>query len=357
MPAPTLTLPRALPAAGVIILLAALAVIGPATTATAVDDVTWGAMPADNDHGGGRANFAYDAAPGDVIDDGFVITNFGATARTFDVYAADAVTTATGALDLLPAQSPSTDVGAWVHLAQDHVEVAPGQSMLVPFRITIPTDASPGDHTGGVVSALVSQRDGDGIDVERRLGSRVQIRVNGSLKPRLSIQRATLTYSMTQDPFGTSEASVDYTVVNTGNARLRGTQRVTVTGPFGAFSASAAGADLPDLLPGSSYDVHVVVPGVRPSGHLTATISIDPLLVPEDSSKAVPPVTSHVAAWAVPWLPAAFLVLLVLVIGFAVQRAVSRRRTRPDAGDASGPAVGAEDQRGEAPVENGPARV
>jgi len=317
-------------------LLAALPV--PATAAGTGDDVTWGVMPADNDHGSGRTNFAYNGDPGDTIEDGFVITNFSDTSQTFDVYAADAVTTESGALDLLPAGTRSSDVGAWVRVAQAPVRVDPGKSMLVPFRIVIPADASPGDHTGGVVSALVSKRDGNGIEVERRLGSRVQIRVGGMLDPRVSIQDSSLSYSMTQDPFGTSEATVAYTVVNTGNARLRGTQRITVTGPFGSFPASVAAPDLPDLLPGSSYDVRVVVPGVRPSGRLTATISVTPVLVPEDPSRSVPAVSAEVTAWAVPWLPVAFLALLLIVAGLCARRLLSGRHRRDP--------VSARDRRG-----------
>lgn len=308
----------------------------PASPALAADDVTWGATPADNERGSGRPNFAYTAQAGETIDDGFVVTNFGTAARTFDVYAADALITDTGALDLLPASAPSKEVGAWVDITQHQVKVRPGQSMLIPFTISIPKGTPPGDYTGGVVSTLVSERNSAGIDVERRLGSRMQIRVTGALTPKLSVQHQTLSYAMTQDPFGTSQARVHYTVVNTGNARLSGAQHVTVTGPFGAFSRSVKGPDLPDLLPGSSYDVEVVVPGVRPSGFLTATIAITPELVPDDPAVSAPAASSSATTWAVPWLPVAFLVLLLAVVGFAVQRLLSRRRkprardTQPD---------------------------
>jgi hypothetical protein len=44
--------------------------------------------------------------------------------------------------------------------------------MEIPFTITVPRNATPGDRTGGIVNSLMGA-DPAAITVERRLGSRI----------------------------------------------------------------------------------------------------------------------------------------------------------------------------------------
>lgn len=300
-------------------IMLSIPVVAMATTADTA--VTWGVRPADNDLGDGRPNYVYSAEPGDVLSDGMVIENYGDQPLTFRVYAADGFVTPAGSLDLLAADEASVDVGTWVRLDDDEVTVAPGQRTEVPFTVSVPDDATPGDHTGGVVTSLLVNDAEEGITVERRLGSRMHVRVGGELAPSLAVEDLTVDYAG-HGPVSTGDATVSYTVVNTGNARMSGTHAVTVAGPFGLFDVSAPSAELPELLPGSTHDVEVVLPGVTPAVRLTATVALAPAVATGDEFVPGDAVEAAVSVWAVPWLVVGVPVVLVV---WAARRAMSRR--------------------------------
>ena len=226
--------------------------------------VTWGVRPADGEpHGPGRASFAYTAAPGGTLEDALVVSNHGAAETTLQVYAADAFTTTPGgAGPAAPGPGVHRRRGVGRRRAPE-VVVPPGQSVTVPFTLRVPDDAEPGDHAGGVVTSLVSER-ADGVSVDRRLGARLHLRVDGPRAPGAALERLRVVHHGTPDPTATGSADVDVEVVNTGNLRLQGPATVTVTGPFG-WGEQVARVDVPELLPGERTTVVVPVEGVRPA--------------------------------------------------------------------------------------------
>jgi len=311
-----------------------------AAPASAADDgqLTWGVAPADGKQGDDRPNFVYDAEPGDVIHDGIVVTNLGSDPLTLRVYAADALTTSSGQLDLLPSGQPSVDVGTWVALEDDTVEVPGGGSTTVPFTVSVPDDATPGDHSGGVVTSYVSDAGGAPVALDSRLGSRMHIRVAGELNPAVTVSAASVTYHGTANPFAAGSATVTYTVTNTGNTRVTGTDQVRVSGPSGMLRTAPAGGALPELLPGSALVRHVEVPGVWP----TVRVSADVQVLAEGvgiGGRPVPAVSAAATGWAVPWVLAA-LVVIVVIGAFALpawrDRRSSAAGTSPASSDPDG---------------------
>lgn len=99
------------------------------------------------------------------------------------IYAADAFTTQEGGLDLLTTDKDSVDVGSWVTLDRKRIVVPPRGTVSVPFTLVVPDNATPGDHTGGIVTSLVTKTD-TGVGVDRRMGTRIYIRVDGSWSRR-----------------------------------------------------------------------------------------------------------------------------------------------------------------------------
>ncbi len=302
----------------VVTLLAA--VLGFAVAAPAeAQETPWTVSTAANDFGTGRDNYSYTAAPGDHIDDGLVIANHGTAALDLAVYAADAFTTSSGQLDLLAKDKPSTGVGAWVHPAHDRITVQPGQSAQVPFTLTLPADATPGDHLGGILASLVQG------DVERRVGLRIRLRVGGDLRPSLAVENLDVRYAGTVNPLDTGDATLAYTIRNSGNAVVTARQSATVTGPFGSLPVTAGPIpDSPPLLPGETWQVTASVHGVTPALYLAGTVRLVPLLTDAAGSTApLSSVDTTAHSPAVPWTVVAVIVLCVLLIVF-----VSARRRR-----------------------------
>jgi hypothetical protein len=312
-------------------LVAALTLLGAAAggvlaagPAAAADDVTWGVATADGDYGSARTSYHYALDPGSSANDAMLVTNHGETALTLAVYAADGYTTDAGQLDVLAADATSTGVGAWVHTAVDEVTVEPGQTLEVPFTVTLPDDATPGDHRGGIVTSLRSDDAVQGVTVDRRIGIAIDLRIGGELSPTMAVTDVHVSYAGGLDPTG-GEATVTWTVSNTGNAVLVGRSSVQVTGPFGLLPRDAdAVPDTPALLPGESRTLSATVPGIPATGVLAATVTLTPVLTDASgSTSTLDPLTASGRTAAMPW---AVLALVVVLVGLAVWWPRRRRR-------------------------------
>ena len=286
--------------------------------------VTWGVRPADNEQGAGRPNFSYALEPGARVEDGFVVLNHGEKPLTLAVYVADAVISQGGPLNLANRDVPATDVGSWVDVGSDEVTIGPGEAVEIPFTITIPADATPGDHTGGIVSSLTGA-DAAAITVERRLGSRIHVRVEGDLDPALRVDGLVASHSGSTDLLPRGDVDVNFTVTNTGNTRMQGTAELRLSGPFGLATRVVPLDDLPELLPGSSRDVSVTVPDIPATVRMTATVAVTPLALGPDDATGTPiaSVEASSTVWAMPWIPVA---IVVLVLAWFAPRIVRRTR-------------------------------
>ncbi|MGA1838788.1 DUF916 domain-containing protein [Herbiconiux sp. 11R-BC] len=309
--------------------VAGLAAAGPAVAADG--DVTWGVRTSSNAEGADRQNYNYSVDPGGQVTDGLIISNHDQAPLELDVYAADGFTTTSGQLDVLTRDTPSVAVGSWVTLGSGHVTVPAGESLEVPFTLTVPADATPGDYAGGVLTSLSQAGSGQGITVDRRLGIRIHLRVGGTLAPALSIENLQVDYAGTLNPFGTGEAAVSYTIRNTGNVRLSAAQAVSLAGPFGLLPIDVTSVEpAPELLPGESWQVAVPVTGVFPAFVLSAKAVLTPQLAPElaDASGGTPQLTTVEGSASTVDIPWPLLVLLVLVAAIVVAAVLLVRRRR-----------------------------
>jgi len=314
----------------IVFLLIALgvAVAAPASAATIEEDVTWGVRTTANSDGSARDNFTYTLKPGETLTDAFVVTNHDSSPITLAVSAADGFTTSSGQLDLVTADSESVAIGAWSTFDDSELQLPPGAAVEVPFTVSIPAAATPGDYAGGILTALPQPGLEDGIAVDRRLGIRMHIRVEGELAPHVSVEDMRLTYAGTANPLGAGDATVSYIVRNTGNVRITAGQRISITGPWGMFAQEATEmAAIPELLPGESWEVTMPVGTVIPAFWLTATSTLTPeVAAVNDVTPEIKPVEAFTGTWAI---PVASLTLIVLLIGAAVASlGVSRRRRK-----------------------------
>lgn len=314
--------------AGLLALVVAggLATVSPALAAEG-GDVTWGVRTASNENGADRQNFNYTIDPGTQMSDALIISNHDTEPLDLDVYAADGFTTTSGQLDLVTSDTVSTAVGAWTAVSSEHLQIAAGESVEVPFTVTIPADATPGDYAGGILTSLPQPGQEQGISVDRRLGVRMHVRVLGDLAPSLSVEKMHVDYAGTFNPFGSGDATVSYTVRNTGNVRLAAAQTLKLAGPFGLLSRDVENVSaVPEILPGESWTVSVPVAGVFPAFWLSATTTLSPELpVVAGATPGSAPVVSSAGAWVIPW---ALLVLLVLIAAVALAAILLGKRRR-----------------------------
>lgn len=325
----------ALPAAAAGSALSALTATLPRTTDDAAGSTTWTVEPATADGPDGRVSHRIDAEPGQTVADHVAVTNFSAHPATFELYASDGLVTADGQFDLLPAGTTPTDSGAWVAIGEGgvpaaegstplRVEVGPEAMVTVPFALTVPADATPGDHPAGIVAALVPAAGEQQVSFDARVGVRLHLRVAGDVVPTLSVTDVQATYASSWNPFAAGAVEVDYTVTNEGNVRLGAGTAVEASGPFGWGEASAEGTPQRELLPGQSATSTVVLDGTWPLGRMSGDVTVIPVVVGDDVVEVeVQQVSAGWSTWAVPW---AQLALLALAITLVLLARRSRRR-------------------------------
>jgi hypothetical protein len=288
--------------------------------------ITWAVQPSTAKGPDGRSTFTWtNVKPRTVLHDYVGVSNFSSRPVTFQVYATDAFVTKSGGIDMLPAAERPTDVGSWVTLPHRTIRVPAHARVNEPYTLTVPSNATPGDHTGGMLASLLTTGQ---VKLDQRIAVPIYLRVSGKLNPTLSIESTGTSYHGTVNPFGGGGTNVSYTVHNTGNVRLTGTQTVSVTGPFGITLATAHPAPLLQLLPGNSIGVSTHLSGVFPAGPLTVHIRIKPVPINglrHTTGAPLATVSHNVGMWALPW-PQLVLLILLLGGGFGAWCWVRRRR-------------------------------
>jgi len=288
---------------------------------------SWALSPAGSDdpnEAGNRPNLTYNADPGAVLDDAVTLFNYGTAQLTFRVYGVDAYNTADGAIDVTPGTDDPTEAGSWVTMAQEFITVSPGQQVTIPFTLTVPENAAPGDYRGAILASNQSRSTGNEEQVvilDRRTGTQLFVRVNGPLSAELAIEDLATAYDPVINPLA-GTATVTYNIVNRGNVSLSGTSVLSVSGPLGLGKQTLPQTDFGTLLPGGSVPVTVTVEEV-PAFFVAIT---EVSLTPEGQDVEVSEINRSSTTLAIPI--ALLLGLLALMFGFLGFRAHRRHQQR-----------------------------
>jgi hypothetical protein len=296
--------------------LAALAV----SPAHADDTDGISGAPADQSGADARSRLSYQASPGQHIDDLYVVSNTGTTAQTMVLFATDAYNTDDGSYGLLDTGATPVDAGTWVTFeggaTQLSIPLEPGASQIVPFAVDVPADATPGDHAAGMVISV--QSTSGEILVDRRVATRVYVRVPGDLQPALTISTISASYSGEVNPFA-GTTTVTYTVKNTGNVALGASMVMGVKALFGINTAPSVREEMPELLPGNERTFSVEVAGVGQWGYLNPYVQMAPSVDAEALNPGpLKSVERDLSMFVTPWW--LIIVVVLIALGFLVYR-------------------------------------
>jgi dihydroorotate dehydrogenase (fumarate) len=340
----TAAIPPALPSARraargirraiVVALLSCVAVVavivGDTSTARADDTIGISGQPAGADgNPDGRTRFSYTADPGQQVADHYLVRNAGTVTQSFTVLATDAFNDDDGSFGLLETSAEATDAGAWVHFENGanrlQFDLAPGESRLVPFTVDIPAQAGPGDHAGGILASVVTP--GDQVNVDRRLGTRMYLRVSGDIQAALTISSVDSQYVGDWWNPLSGGVRVLYTIQNTGNVALASNVSLGVRTWFSAPASAKQGDGIPELLPGFTRTFETEIPGVASWGYLNPWLTLNPFVEGDDANKKMPvsATSRDTVLIAPPWPLVIVLALVVLYLLF------SKWRRRADA--------------------------
>ncbi|MDH6701686.1 DUF916 domain-containing protein [Streptomyces sp. MAA16] len=311
------------PSALLLSLLGLLGVLGglalPAAPAHAADNGSWSVYPVSS-QSAARPYFTLWADPGQTIEDRVVVANKTARPLTLRMYAADAYNTVRdGGFAVRTLQERMRGVGAWARPAVSRITLPARGKATVPFTLKVPEGAEPGDHPGALV-ALDERVDRGGgslaLGVRQAVAARVYLRVGGPAVPAIAVEDVRLSHRQPLVPgFGTAEATVSYTLRNTGNVTLDPKVELRARGLFGRTLLDRDLTRLPaELLPGQRVRLTEPWHGAPRLdwGDVTLTASAENT---RESAGA--------SFLALPW--AAALVLLALLVAGAVPLVRARR--------------------------------
>ncbi|MFD7614316.1 hypothetical protein [Streptomyces sp. NPDC059828] len=187
-------------------LLCALSTAVPAAPAPSGGSaVPWTAQPA----AGGRPYVYLEGPPGTVLEDALSVTNRGDRPLTVRLAAKEGRT------------------AAWIALASDRLTVPPRTRADIPFAVTVPTAAVPGDHSAALVATVAG----------RQSAVRVRLRISGPSLAALTVEDVRL-----------DGERIHYALVNRGNTVLSPRLAVRAHGLTGQLLARPA-RPLPVTLP------------------------------------------------------------------------------------------------------------
>ncbi|GAA1397017.1 WxL protein peptidoglycan domain-containing protein [Catellatospora coxensis] len=299
-------------------LAAALLAVTVPVPAHAAGNGRWAVVPTPPDKPGPapRQYFFLESPPGRTVIDSVRVANLTDRPMTLRLYGADAFnTSADGGFGLLPQTERQQGVGAWTQLGLAEVVVPAKRQTDIPFTITVPANAPPGDHVGGVVAAESTPsgqlaEGGMTVGVTHAVAARVYLRVSGPTVPGLAVE------DLAADP-----GELTYTLANTGNIHLVPELTVTSSGLFGhAVTAAGPGSQL-DLVPGARTRLRAALRGVWPVDVVTTTVTAT-------AEGGVRATSSTTAVTGV--LPALGVLALIAAAAFLlIRRRRQARRLRP----------------------------
>lgn len=280
------------------------------------------------------------------LDDRVRILNVGSDPVTIDVYPADAIPAFNGGFGFTAEGQPTHDVGSWIRMAANRLQLPGHSSTVVPFRLVVPAGAGGGEHVGGIVAEPVTSS-GGGVQTKTRFAMGVYLTVPGtptsSPVPGQSPGHSpggpngggttptTVTVTkLTLHPNGRTVCPrVQY--ANPTGAVIDPRARLTVDSPLGLGTRHLTIDRLGALLPGASATV--TLPCIRglPPGPDTVKLTLSS---PQGTSTTTQDV--FVDGWPL-FFALLFLVVLLVLIGAELWR---RHRARQRELEALRAAVG-----------------
>lgn len=282
---------------------------------------TVGLMPAypDSNVFGSDIRFMYNLDLNQSKIDGFRVMNNRDETVVIKLYPVDASTTAEGSYSLLLEDDPKQDVGKWMHLAVNEIEIGPRTEKTVPFKIAIPGNADTGDHFGGIIMEEVNTNNvltGTGVKVLTRIGTRVYETVPGEVRKSFDVTRFDYSYAGTNSPslikdfLDINKRTIFFVgVKNNGNVKLSPKVTLEVKNIFGRRVAYIENQEGGIVFPrGENQETSLPWDGIPLLGRYTAKITVNAF------EPGLKDQTREVVIWAFPYKIAFLLVLLVIII-------------------------------------------
>ena len=220
--------------------------------------------------------FVMGARPGTTASGNVTVINVGSSAGAVSLYPTDATTGQTTGAVYESRGHPLGDVGAWIQLASSRLELGPGETRSVPFRVVVPAGVRGGQHLGGIVAQPVqpvkqiSGRRGKAtfhVQVRSQAVIAVEVNLPG---PKTSQLQVTGVRAGAEPGYQTILVGL----ASTGTVLTKGSGQLVVTDGDGRLRLQDS-FDIDTFVPQTSIDYPVQVAGkALPAGNYRATVKL-----------------------------------------------------------------------------------
>ena len=190
---------------------------------------------AQNDAGIGLkpANIAEKMEPGEVRQFTVLVSNVSGQDQNYYLYKRNISGVRDGGVPIFSDYNDDTRgfaLSDWIKLESDRLEIKSGEEKPVSFLLSVPNNASPCDHFGGIfVSAEPPEIKESGAAIGYQVANIVSIRVAGECIEKAQIRQ----FSTDNYIYGKSAVDFNLKFENTGNTLLRPRGPLTITNMFG----------------------------------------------------------------------------------------------------------------------------
>ena len=153
-----------------------------AAPAAAIEYGGFGGRPANPkpDNPRTQSIFIYELDKGQSTEDAIMVVNNTPSTKTLLVYPTDTSSDADGEFSCKQFLEEKTDVGSWISMETQEVTLAPNTNQVIPFKVTVPDNALPGENNGCI--AVQEKKEGDasaGLHISTRTAIRLIVTVPG----------------------------------------------------------------------------------------------------------------------------------------------------------------------------------
>ena len=213
------------------------------SSAGAIEFKGIGGRPANPDQNNERTSsiFIYNEEPGSVVEDGIRVINNTEETKTLTVYGADSTHSSGGAFACEQLSETKNEVGAWINLEEQEVELEPYENKVIPFTLNIPHGLGAGEYDGciAIQDKQVEDEENTGLNLSTRTALRVAVTIPGELVREIQVTD----FHVAEKEGGFLFGAV---IENLGNVSIDADVRMVTKGLFG-FEVESHGGSYPIL--------------------------------------------------------------------------------------------------------------
>jgi hypothetical protein len=265
------------------------------------------------------------ATPGQTYVFSLKVTNLGANEKTFYIGTQDiSGLDDSGKPIFSDIQTPTQfELSAWIKLPADSVDLGPGETKVVDFRLQVPGNAAPGSHFGSIFfTSQPPEQKSNGTAIGYKVGSVITLRIAGNVQEEAQLRE----FSTDKLVYGTPDVTFRTKIDNLGNDLLRPHGVIQITDLWGKSTTLTVNDSADPIFPGGDR-VYTTkwAGGTFAFGRYEAVLS---MVYGDDSRKTVSQMTSF---WILPLKPimiALGSLIAIIVVLYLLVRSYIRKKLR-----------------------------